>query len=388
MSGSKNYSKRMRFALLGFLITIFALGLWFGRFSPFSAQGAAGDIPDPPPAFVRQGEKIIIPEGSALRSRLKVEPVTVKNSPHVLQLPGVVEADPARTVNVLPPVAGKVVRLDIQLGDVVKKGQPLVVLDSGDLAQAYADDDKARSALKRIKSSLERARGVHESGGGPLKDVQQAEDDYAQAEAEYNRAEARLKEIGVLGETKDKSRLLTLISPNAGIVTALTTASGAFANDPTASIMTISNLDSVWVTAMVPESDIAYISRGQSVDVSFAAYPEQVLHGEVSFVSAVVEPDTRRTKVRICFANPEGKLKPNMFANVKCYLPQSSTMFVPDSALLMNNDKITVLVETEPWTFVRRAVVCGYGEGDGTRIDNGLSPGDRIVVKGGVLLND
>jgi membrane fusion protein, heavy metal efflux system len=54
----------------------------------------------------------------------------------------------------------------------------------------------------------------------------------------------------------------------------------------------------------------------------------------------------------------------------------------------MNNDKITVLVETEPWTFVRRAVVCGYGEGDGTRIDNGLSPGDRIVVKGGVLLND
>jgi len=378
----------MRFALLGGLVTIFALGLWLGRFSPFPSQSAAGDIPDPPPAFIRQGENIVIPEGSALRSRLKVEPVTVKNSPHVLQLPGVVEADPSRTVNVLPPVAGKVVKLDIQLGDVVKKGQPLVVLDSGDLAQAYADDDKARSALKRIKSSLERARGVHESGGGPLKDVQQAEDDYAQAEAEYNRAEARLKEIGALGETKDKSRLLTLISPNAGIVTALTTASGAFANDPTASIMTISNLDSVWVTAMVPESDIAYISRGQSVDVSFAAYPEQVHHGEVSFVSAVVEPDTRRTKVRICFANPEGKFKPNMFANVKCYLPQSSTVFVPDSALLMNNDKITVLVETEPWTFVRRAVVCGYGEGDGTRIDNGLSPGDRIVVKGGVLLND
>ena len=380
----------VRFALLGCAIVIFALGFRLGiRESGSSGLASAQGVSETAqPNLIHQDDKIIIPEGSALRSRLVVQPVEVKNSPRVLQLPAVVEADPAHTVNILPPVAGKVVKLNVQLGDQVKKDQPLAVIDSGDLAQAYADDDKARSALKRVKLSLDRVRAVHESGGGPLKDVQQAEDDYEEAEAEYNRAEAHLKEIGVSCETKGKSRLLTIVAPITGSLTALTTASGAFANDPTASLMTISNLESVWVTAMVPESDIASISKGQPVDVSFPAYPDQVLHGTVSFVSAVEEPDTRRTKVRIGFANSDGKLKPNMFANAKFKVPQNSVVFVPNSALLMNNDSTIVLVEVTPWTFVKRSVMPGYAEGEGTRIDQGLNPDDRIVVKGGVLVND
>ncbi len=380
----------VRFALLGCAIIIFALGFWLGaRKSGPSGHAFAQDISDTPqPAVIHQDDKIIIPEGSALRSRLVVQPVTVKNTPRVVQLPAAVEADPARTVNILPPVAGKVVKLDVQLGDQVKKDQPLAVIDSGDLAQAYADDDKARSALKCARCDLERIRGVHEVGGGPKKDVEQAENVLSQAEAEFNRTQARLKEIGVSCETKGKSRLLTLVAPITGSVTSLTTASGAFANDPTASLMTISNLDSVWVTAMVPESDIASIFSGQSVDVSFPAYPDRVLHGSVSFVSAVEEPDTRRTKVRIGFANPDGKLKPNMFANARFNVPQSSVVFVPNSALLMNNDSTIVLVEVTPWTFVKRSVMPGYAEGEGTRIDQGLNQDDRIVVKGGVLVND
>ncbi len=390
MSIRSRSPRRMLFILTGCTIVIFALGFWFGTRTsgPLGQASAQSDSDNPAPAVIHQDDKIIIPEGSGLRSRLKVQPVEVKNSPRVLQLPAVVEADPSRTLNILPPVAGKVVKLDVLLGDQVKKDQPLAVIDSSDLAQAYADDDKARSALKRAQFSVDRARGVHEAGGGPLKDVQQAEDDYSQAEAEFNRAEARLKEIGVSSETKGKSRLLTLVAPLTGSVTALTTATGAFANDPTVSLMTISNLDSVWVTAMVPETDIACIAKGQTVDVSFPAYPDQVLHGAVSFVSAVEEPDTRRTKVRIVFANPDGKLKPNMFANAKFNVPQNSAVFVPNSALLMNNDSTIVLVEVTPWTFVKRSVMPGYAEGEGTRIDQGLNPNDRVVVKGGVLVND
>ena len=136
--------------------------------------------------------------------------------------------------------------------------------------------------------------------------------------------------------------------------------------------MTIANLDSVWVTANVPEIDIAHIAKGQSVDVSFPAYPGQVFHGTVAFVSDVVEPDTRRNKVRIAFANPDGKFKPNMFANASFNIPQKSAVFVPNSALLMDNDSTIVFVEVAPWTFVKRPVIPGYGEGDGTRIDQGL----------------
>jgi len=380
----------MRLLLTGCAILIFAFGFCLGtRIHNLAGQTTAQCVPDTtPPAFTHEGDKILIPEGSGLRSRLEVQPVTVKNSPRVLLLPAAVEADPARTVNILPPVTGKVVKLDVQLGDQVKKDQSLAVIVSGDLAMAYADYDKARAALKRAKCGLERARGVHEAGGGPLKDLEQAENDCTQAEAEFNRADARLKEIGVSSENKGKSRLLTLSSPMAGSITSLTTASGAFANDLTASLMTISNLDSVWVTAMVPENNIAFIAKGQPVDVSLPAYPGQVFHGTVSFVSTVLEPDTRRTKVRIGFANPDGKLKPNMFANAKFYIPENSAVFVPNSALLMDNESTIVLVEVTPWTFVKRPVLPGYGEGEDTRIDQGLNPNDRVVAKGGVLVND
>jgi len=358
------------------------------RMFKFSSHAAVQNVSDATTVFIHQGDKISIPQGSALRSRLVVQQVAEKNSPHTILLPATVEADPSRTVNILPPVAGRVVKLSVRLGDHVVKGQPLAVIDSGDLAQAYADDDKARDSLKRSELTLKRVRGLHDAGAGALKDLEQAESDRAQAIAEFNRAEARLKEIGAPSQPKDGSRLLTITAPMTGSVIALSTASGAFANDMTASLMTIANLDSVWVTANVPEIDMTHVAKGQSVDVSFAAYQGQVFHGKVAFVSEVMEPDTRRNKVRISFANPDGKFKPNMFATASFNVPQKSSVFVPNSALLMDNDRTMVFVEVAPWTFVKRPVLPGYGEGDGAYIEQGLNPGDRVIVKGGVLLND
>ncbi|MGO9417194.1 MAG: efflux RND transporter periplasmic adaptor subunit [Syntrophobacteraceae bacterium] len=387
MSILNQYPRLKRCAIFGVAMIIFVLGVGLGS-NLFNSCGHAAIQETVQPAFIHQDDKFIIPQGSALRSRLVVQQVAINNSPHTLVLPAAVEADPSRTINILPPVSGRVVKLDVRLGDRVVKGRPLAIIDSGDLAQAYADDDKARDALQHTERTLERARGLQKIGAGALKDLEQAESDYAQARAEFNRAEARLKEIGVPAQPKDGSRLLTLFAPTTGSVTALMTAPGAFVNDVTASLMTIANLDSVWVTANVPETDIADIAKGQSVDVSFAAYPGQVFHGTVAFVSDVVEPDTHRNKVRIAFSNPGGKFKPNMFANASFNIPQKSSVFVPNSALLMDNDSTIVFVEVAPWTFIKRPVLPGYGEGDGARIDQGLNPGDRIIVKGGVLLND
>jgi len=390
MSLLSNHPGRKHFAITSIAVVIFlVLGIGSAmRMFRLSSHAAAQNVSDTAALFIHQGDKITIPQGSALRSRLAVQQVSEKNSPHTVLLPATVEADPARTVNILPPVAGRVVKLSVRLGDHVVRGQPLAVIDSGDLAQAYADDDKARDALKRSELTLKRVRGLHDAGAGALKDLEQAESDHAQAMAEFNRAEARLKEIGVPSQPKDGSRLLTITAPMTGSVITLTTASGSFANDMTASLMTIANLDSVWVTASVPEIDMAFIAKGQSVDVFFPAYLGQVFHGKVAFVSEVVEPDTRRNKVRISFTNPDGKFKPNMFATASFNIPQKSAVFVPNSALLMDNDSTMVFVEVAPWTFVKRPVLPGYGEGDGTRIDLGLNPEDRIIVKGGVLLND
>jgi len=158
--------------------------------------------------------------------------------------------------------------------------------------------------------------------------------------------------------------------------------------DPTATMMTITDISTVWVTADVPENQVESLRTGQDADVTLSAYPGEVLHGKVSSIASVVAPDTRRLPIHVSFANPSGHLLPNMFANVALNIPQSDQVLVPQSALLMNNDSTTVLVEVSPWAFERRKVELGYDEGDLARVVSGLKAGERVVVKGGVLMND
>jgi cobalt-zinc-cadmium efflux system membrane fusion protein len=152
--------------------------------------------------------------------------------------------------------------------------------------------------------------------------------------------------------------------------------------------MTIANLQTIWVTASVPESDTEQISKGQAVDVTFTAYPGEAFKGQVLFVSDVVDTDTRRTKVRIAFNNPDVRLRPGMFATVSFYAPARSVLVVPTSALLLKDDLNQVFVETAPWTFEARTVDLGFQQGDQVVVANGVTAGDRVVVKGGVLLGD
>src|SRR5262245_57597587 len=120
------------------------------------AQGPAK--PDSGPLLVREGDRIIVPEGSALRAKLTVEPVAEQQIQRTLVLPAVVEADPSRLVKVLPPLAGRITQLKVQLGERVKEGQGLAVLDSPDLGTAYADHERAQVLLELARKNRDRAR--------------------------------------------------------------------------------------------------------------------------------------------------------------------------------------------------------------------------------------
>lgn len=348
------------------------------------SHGSDQAAPDTPAVVVDHG-RLQVPEKSPLRTRLVIQPVEMRAAPHAVSFPATVEADPARTANVLPALTGKVAELKVGLGDHVTRGQLLAVIDSGDLAQAYADVDKARDALNLAKKSLDRAHGVQQAGGNAVKDLEASQSGYNQALAEFNRAQTRLMAVG---GAQGSARTMNVTAPVSGYVTALSVSPGMYVNDATAAMMIIANLDTVWITANVPESEVALVARGQQVDAVLSAYPGQVFHGQVSFVSPVLQADTRRDMVRVAVANPDGRLKPNMFANASFNIPQPAQVFVPESALLMNNDNTTVFVEVAPWTFERRTVELSYDETAGARVVKGLQAGDRVIVKGGVLLND
>lgn len=339
-------------------------------------------------AVVREGTRIIVPEGSPVRAKLAIGAVGEQDIERKLVLPAIVEADPARTVKVLPPVTGRVTELAVQLGERVTQGQELAVIDSGDLAQAYADAEKAKGMLTLTKKALDRQQALEKAGGAATKDREQAQSDYIQAVAELDRSETRLRAIGISVDQKQESRLLTLKAPVSGSIIDLQVGRGAFLNDPTASVMTIADLGTVWVTANVPESDTANVRKGQDVDVVFPAYPGEVFAGKVLFVSDILDPDTRRTKVRIAFDNPDIRLKPNMFADATFVAPRQKMPVIPTQAVILKDENDRVFVEVAPWTYEARAVEVGFQQGNRSIVQHGLKPGERVVVKGGVLLND
>ena len=363
-----------------FLAAVFTHG--FGLLGGSAKSAGAPDL------LTRQGDKILVPEGSALRSRLVVmaapeQPISAK-----LALPALVESDPARTAAVLPALGGRVRELKVALGERVVRGQTLALIDSPDLAQAYDDNDKAADAFRLTDKALARQREQSKIGTVSDQDLDQANSNYAQAGAEYARTQARLKPLGASADTKPPSRLLTVTAPLSGSITTLAVTPGTIINDPTQSIMTIADLSTVWVTAMVPEKDVAAISKDQDAEVRLMAYPDRALYGKVLFVSDVIEPDSHRNKLRISFANADHALKPNMFATVTLLGAPRSRVVLPSSALLMNNDRTSVFVAVAPWTFERRSVDPELEEGTSVAIRSGINAGDQVVVKGGILLND
>lgn len=369
-------------AALGLLLVAALLTHGFGLITPQRDTGAG------PPAMIRQGNRIVVPEGSPLRQQLVVAPAPSEATSDLIVLPGVIEADPARTAAVLAPLAGRILELKVALGDRVSQGQVLAIIDSPDLAQAHDDDEKAADSAELTRKKLERQQGQFKIGAASDQDLDQARSDYTQAAAEYTRTQARLKVLGAVADTGQRTAHLAVRAPIGGSVTALSVAPGNMVNDPTQPLMTIADLGVVWVTALAAEKDLESVQKNQDAEVRLAAYPERLLAGKVLFVSDVIEPDSRRAKLRIAFSNDGYRLKPNMFATVTLHGPKQTRTVLPTSALLINNDRTTVFVATAPWTFERRTVETQLEEGSSVTIRSGIQAGEQVVIKGGILLND
>ena len=360
--------------LLILVLLTHGFGLW--------AHGAAE--PEKP-ALVHQGDKIFVPEGSPLRSRLIVEPAPTEEKSAAISAPGTVESDPARTASVLPPGAGRVRELKVALGARVQRGQVLALIDTPDLDQQLV---LAASAAALTARFLGYQEAQLKMGAAAQRDLDQARSDNEQAAAEYLRTREHLRAMGAAEDAKGDARLLAVRSPVPGSVTSLSIAPGTTINDDTQPLMTVADLSVVWVTALVAEKDLANVTRNEDAEVAIDAYPGRTLHGKVLFVSAVIESDSRRNKTRIAFENPDYTLKPNMFATVTLRTPAQRRVVLPSSALLMNNDRTSVFVATAPWTFERRSVEPLLEESSMVTINSGVQPGEQVVIRGGLLLND
>lgn len=338
------------------------------------------------PDFEHNGDTLIIPQNSPLRLKLEFATARAESVQRTLTAPAVVEADPEKFARLFPPLTGHLLKLQVELGDDVAEGQPVATFESGDFASAQGDYLKAKSALALASKELGREQQLLQAKIAAEKEVEQAQNDFDNAESGLRSAAARLRSFGFDPEKEELGQPMRLFSPVSGKVVDISAAHREYHNDPTASLMTVADLSTVWVTASVEEKDLRFLHKDEPIQAELAAYPGESFHGRVLFIGDLIDPDTRTAKVRIAFSNPGNRLKPGMFATVQFLDFPATRVTVPTTALVQVGASTFVYVRSKPWELIPHSVHPGAQLGDRTVVEEGLESGATVVAKGGILL--
>jgi cobalt-zinc-cadmium efflux system membrane fusion protein len=159
-----------------------------------------------------------------------------------------------------------------------------------------------------------------------------------------------------------------------------------FRNDTSASLMTIADLSTVWVTSQVPETYIRFVQVGERVEINLVAYPGETFDGRVSRIADTVDPQTRTVKVHAEMGNLTGRFRPEMYGSIHHVESTAKMAVVPAAAVVQDGDRTVVFVEQSPGHFEERRVSVGKRAGDLVRVVSGVKPGESIVVDGVMLL--
>ena len=312
-----------------------------------------------------------------------------------LSLSGKMAYGEDRYSKISSPLQGRVVEVRAHLGDRVKAGAVLLVVDSPDIAQAYSEYIKEDSDLQYATRSHELAKDLYSNKALPLKDLKQAENELVKARAEFRRAKERLLSLRVpaeeLNKPLDKQQITSrfeMKSPLTGIVVERVVTPGqSVGGDANQVLFTVADLDMLQVVADVYERDLALVKEGQFAKVKVEAYPEVDFPATVASVGDVVDPASRTIKLRAWVNNQDHRLKPEMFARLHIQVGDATKILVvPKEAVLESDGKQFVFVVEESNRYVRHEVKVSNFTPDQMRVLEGLTPGQRIVTKGAVLI--
>jgi len=321
-------------------------------------------------------------------ANIQVSTVHAQPSEDALILPGRVEADPDHVVHIYAPLSGRLLNMTLVPGQEVRKGQTIAELQSGDVAQARSDYEKARIETLRADRALARGKTLAAHEVMSQADLQelQATDDAAHSEQE--RALQRIHELGF--SENGTSDITPVTSPITGTVLEIGTASGELQRslETTNGIATVANLDTVWVTGDLYEQDLGVVHVHDLVKITFPAYPGQTFQGAVANIGDALDPTTHAVKVRIVLANPAHKLKPSMFAQLQIARPSVSRIMLPQTAVLHDGNVTEVYVPEGQGKYTTRQVKIGATRGDQVEIVSGLHDGEQVVTQGAAFLRE
>jgi len=297
-----------------------------------------------------------------------------------LNVTGVVSPDVSRQVPVPSLATGRVVEIQVRLGDEVKKGQLLFKVRSTDVAGAYSDYRKAVQNEQLAKIQLNRAKTLYEHGAIPKSTLETAQTTEDNALVDLETTTERLRLLG--SDPNHPSGIVEVFAPVSGVITdqQITNQSGVQALTPP-NPFTISDISQVWIVCDVYENNLGQVHTGEYADIHLAAYPNRVLKGRTSNILPIIDPNIRTAKVRLEVENP-GILRLGMFVTATFHgLTAEKHATLPAAAILHLHDREWVYMPAENGRFRRVEVSAGNMlPGNSQEVISGIKPGDQVVA--------
>ena len=306
---------------------------------------------------------------------VKVEPAKLQVLDKSVRASGRIEVDESRLTTVTAKFEGYIERLYVNTtNQPVGRGQPLFEVYSPELVSAQREYAIAAQGVGKL-----------DNAGGEAQDaMRQLADASLQRLKNWDISEAQIKALAQSGKSH---HTLTFRSPASGIVTEKKAIQG-MRFMPGEALYQIADLSSVWVQADVFEQDIGAVHVGQKAKIRINAYPGEAFEGRIAYVYPTLNAATRTVPVRIELANPKGRLKPAMFAEVDIPVAGATQVVtVPNSAVIDSGNKQVVIVQLGEGRFDPRPVKLGQRGSDFVQVLEGIKEGESVVVSANFLID-
>lgn len=298
----------------------------------------------------------------------------VKNE---LSFYGKIIADDNKKIDVYPLVGGSVVKVNVELGDYVRKGQVLATIKSTDIADFEKQSIDAKSDLLVAKNSLKVAQEMFEGKLNSERDVIQAKSDVNKAQSQLSKIQETYKIYNI-----KSGSIYTVTAPISGfIIQKSINQDMLLRNDRTENIFDIAEITDVWAMANINETDINKVKLGIDASVTTLSYPDKVFTGKVDKIFNVIDPETKAMQARIRLQNPGYLLKPDMNANIKLSFNENKSLIaVPSKAIIFDKSKNYVLVFKDQKHIETRQVEVYRTVGDLAYLNSGLKENEKIMT--------
>jgi cobalt-zinc-cadmium efflux system membrane fusion protein len=366
---------------------IAVLALWLGGRVLGPHEAPAAGPPAPPGTFRATAQQL---------KTLTFEIVALHGFVSEELTEGKIAVNADRATPLFSPYSGRVLRVIAGLGDTVKQGASLATIEASEFVQAQNDLSTAAAQIKLARINETRKHALYDAKGGSLQDWQQAQSDLTAATTAYAAVRNRLRilgksevEITALESAQTIDPVATLSAPISGVVVDRQLGPGQYLQSGSGTpVYTIADPSNVWLLANVRETDAGLVHLGQAVEVHVLAYPKRPFKARVTYVAAELDPVTHRLPVRAEIDNRDGALKPEMFATFRILTGDAAEApAVPEGAVVYEGNAAHVWVAAGEGLLAYRAIRTGRSNDGLIEVLDGLKPGERVVTKGGLFID-